>query len=100
MANPRDPYAELIERVANCDRLAEKTVDPALEPSRTSMSVRGDGHREASEIIPSLRIPPLLFRIFLAEAALIRSRLHTAQSCHDSPALPEFRRKRVRNSLP
>jgi hypothetical protein len=30
VANPRDPYAELMERAANCERLAEKTADHAL----------------------------------------------------------------------
>ena len=30
MRNPRDPYAEFLERALNCDRMAEKASDPAL----------------------------------------------------------------------
>ena len=30
MRNPRDPYAEFLERALNCDRIAEKASDPAL----------------------------------------------------------------------
>lgn len=30
MTNPRDPYAELMERARNCDRMAEKASNPTL----------------------------------------------------------------------
>jgi hypothetical protein len=40
MANPRDPYAELMERAANCERLAEKTLDSALAKSFRDLAER------------------------------------------------------------